>query len=195
MRLLLLAGPGAGKGTQGALLADRLGIPHVSSGEVLRQQAAGSGPLAREIAGYQQRGDLVPDHLVIDALTPVLVAAAAAGGYILDGFPRTVAQASAAAAQPGDRRLVFDAVVHLVVPRTVLVRRLLDRAQREGRADDTETVIRHRLDVFDRQTTPLPGYYRQRSVVVAVEGDQPPGRVVDEILARLSEVSLTGGPR
>ena len=97
MRLLLLAPPGAGKGTQGERLAGRLGVQHISAGELLRAQARAGTGVGREIAAYQQRGDLVPDAIVFEVLTPVVVAAVARGGYILDGFPRTMPQATAAA--------------------------------------------------------------------------------------------------
>jgi adenylate kinase len=97
MRLLLLAPPGAGKGTQGARLADRLGVRHVSAGELLRAESRAGTPAGREVAGYPQRGDLVPDTIVFDVLTPTVAAAVARGGHILDGFPRTLLQATTAA--------------------------------------------------------------------------------------------------
>jgi adenylate kinase len=191
MRLLLLAPPGAGKGTQGERLAGRLGVQHISAGELLRAQARADTAVGREIAAYQQRGDLVPDAIVFEVLTPVVVVAVAGGGYILDGFPRTLPQATAAAELGVRLGLTLDAVVYLQAPQAVLVQRLLDRAIQGGRSDDTEAVIRHRLEVFTTTTSPLISYYRDRGILLAVDADQPPEAVTSEILARLSERSPT----
>jgi adenylate kinase len=188
---LLLAPPGAGKGTQGDRLARRLGVQHISAGELLRAQARADTPAGREIATYQQRGDLVPDAIVFEVLTPVVVAAVARGGYILDGFPRTLPQATAAADLGVRLGLTLDAVVYLHAPQAVLVRRLLDRAIQGGRSDDTAAVIRHRLEVFTTTTSPLIAYYRDRGILLAVDADQPPEAVTTEILTRLSDRSLT----
>jgi adenylate kinase len=189
MRLLLLAPPGGGKGTQGERLAERLGVEHISAGERLRAEARSGTPAGKEIAGYQERGDLVPDALVFDVLTPVVVAAVARGGYILDGFPRTLPQATAAAELGVRLGLTLDAVVYLYARDAVLVRRLLGRAAEGGRSDDNAEVIRHRLDVFTTTTSPLIDYYRDRDILCAVDADQPPGAVTAEILTRLSGVS------
>jgi len=185
MRLLLLAPPGAGKGTQGERLAGRLGVQHVSAGELLRAEARAGTPVGREVAAYQQRGDLVPDPIVSDVLTPMVVAAVARGGYILDGFPRTLPQATAAAALGARLGLTLHAVIYLHAPEAVLVQRLLGRAGQGGRSDDTSAVIRHRLEVFTTTTSPLIAYYRDRGILVAVDADQPPEAVTTEILTRL----------
>ncbi|HEX6677927.1 MAG TPA: adenylate kinase [Actinomycetes bacterium] len=192
MRLLLLAPPGAGKGTQGTRLADRLGIQHVPAGDLLRAEARAGTGAGREIAAHQRRGDLVPDAIVFDVLTPVVVAAVASGGYVLDGFPRTLPQATAAAALGVRLGLTLHAVVHLYAPETVLVRRLLGRAGEGGRSDDTAAVIRHRLEVFATTTSPLVAYYRDRGILSEVDADQPPEAVTAEILARLSHRSPSG---
>ena len=189
MRLLLLAPPGAGKGTQGARLADRLGVQHVSAGELLRAEARAGTPAGREVAGHLQRGDLVPDAIVFDVLTPTVVAAVARGGYILDGFPRTLTQATTAADLGSRLGLTLQAVVHLYASESVLVQRLLGRAREGGRSDDTAAVIRHRLDVFATTTSPLIDYYRDRGILLAVDADQPPEAVTAEILTRLSDRS------
>lgn len=189
MRLLLLAPPGAGKGTQGARLADRLGVQHVSAGELLRAEARAGTPAGREVAGYLQRGDLVPDAIVFDVLTPTVVAAVARGGYILDGFPRTLTQATTAADLGARLGLTLQAVVYLYASEPVLVQRLLGRAREGGRSDDTAAVIRHRLDVFATTTSPLIDYYRDRDILLAVDADQPPEAVTAEILTRLSDRS------
>jgi adenylate kinase len=192
MRLLLLAPPGAGKGTQGARLADRLGVQHVAAGDLLRAEARAGTPAGREAAAYQKRGDLVPDAIVFDVLTPVVVGAVARGGYILDGFPRTLPQATAAAALGARLGLTLHAVVYLHAPEAVLVRRLHGRAGQGGRSDDTAAVIRHRLDVFATTTSPLIDYYRNRGILLTVDADQPPEAVTAEILTRLSDRSSIG---
>jgi adenylate kinase len=191
MRLLLLAPPGAGKGTQGERLAGRLGVQHISAGELLRAEARADTAVGREVAAYQLRGDLVPDAVVFEVLTPVVVAAVARGGYILDGFPRTLPQATAAADLGVRLGLTLDAVVYLHAPQAVLVHRLLGRAGQGGRSDDTGAVIRHRLEVFAKTTSPLIAYYRDRGILLAVDADQPPEAVTTEILTRLSDRSLT----
>ena len=151
MRLLLLAAPGGGKGTQGERLASHFGVQHISSGDVLRAAASDGSPAGREVAAFQRRGDLVPDQIVLGLLVPVVAAAAARGGYILDGFPRTVPQAITAADIGARLDLTLDATIYLHAPEEVLVQRLLSRA----RPDDTPDVIRHRLEVFADTTSPL----------------------------------------
>jgi adenylate kinase len=189
VRLLLLAPPGAGKGTQGERLAAWSGVRHIAAGDLLRAAARAGGPLGSQIAGYQARGDLVPDQIVIDALTPVVVDAAARGGYILDGFPRTLPQAVAAAELAVRLGVRLDAAIYLHAPADVLKARLLDRARQGGRADDVAEVIQHRLRVFAETTGPLVPYYTERGILVAVDADQPPESVTAEIQARLSELS------
>ena len=182
MRLLLLAAPGGGKGTQGERLASHFDVQHISSGDVLRAAAGTDTPAGREVAAYQRRGDLVPDQIVLGLLIPVVVEAAARGGYILDGFPRTVPQAIQAFDVARQLDVTLDATVYLNVPEPVLMKRLLARA----RADDSADVIRHRLQVFTETTSPLIEYYRDRGILVEVDGNQAPESITAEIIARLS---------
>ena len=193
MRLLLLAPPGAGKGTQGERLAAWSGVRHIAAGDLLRAQARAEDRLGREIAAYQARGDLVPDQIVLDALTPAVTEAAALGGYILDGFPRTLPQATAAAELAARLGVTVDAAVYLYAPQEVLIRRLLDRASQGGRADDVADVIQYRLQVFAETTGPLVPYYTERGILVAVDADQPPDSVTADIQARLSGLTRTAG--
>ena len=190
MRLLLLAPPGAGKGTQGELLAARLGVRHIAAGDLLRAEARAGTSRGRQIASFQERGDLVPDEIVFDLLIPAVVEAAANGGYILDGFPRTLPQAIAAAELGAQLGVMLHATVYLYAPDAVLTERLLARASQEGRADDTAGVIRHRLEVFAETTGPLVAYYRKRGILVDVDADQPPESVTAQIQTRLSELTL-----
>src|ERR1700733_11393046 len=191
MRLLLLAPPGAGKGTQGARLAARCGVRHIAAGDLLRAEAQADTPAGREIAACPARGDLVPDQIVLDVLTPAVVEAAAHGGYILDGFPRTLPQATAAAELAARLGVTLHAAVYLHAPEAVLTRRLLDRASQSGRSDDRADVIRHRLEVFAETTGPLVPYYTERGILVAVDADQPPDSVTADIEAQLSGLGLT----
>ncbi len=181
MRLLLLAAPGGGKGTQGERLAEFYHVEHISSGDVLRVEAKADTPLGREVADYQRRGDLVPDQIVFDLVIPIMAAAAARGGYLLDGFPRTLSQAVKAfdIARQGD--FTLDAAIHLNVPEPVLMERLMGRA----RSDDTAEVVRHRLEVYAATTSPLVAYYRERGILLEVDGNQPPDAITAEIEARL----------
>lgn len=194
MRLLLLAPPGAGKGTQGERLAARYGVRHIAAGDLLRAEAQADSPRGREIAAYQARGDLVPDQMVLDVVTPPVVAAAAGGGYILDGFPRTLRQATAAAELAAELGVRLHAAVYLYAPDTVLTRRLLGRASQSGRADDTAGVIRHRLRVYAGTTGPLVPYYTERGILIAVDADQPPDLVTADIENRLAGLASRGQP-
>jgi len=182
LRLLLLAAPGGGKGTQGGRLASHFGVQHISSGDVLRAAARAGTPAGLEVASFQQRGDLVPDDIVFDLLIPAVVAAAARGGYILDGFPRTVPQAIEAFNVARELDVTLDATVYLNVPEPVLMERLLARA----RADDSADVIRNRLEVFTETTSPLLEYYRNRGILLEVDGNQSPESITAAIISRLS---------
>jgi adenylate kinase len=186
MRLLLIGAPGAGKGTQAERLAQRFGIAHICSGDLLRQHVKDQTSLGQTIKSYVSNGDLVPDGVVMDMLRKPVVAAAAAGGYVLDGFPRTVEQAQASFPTARALGVEVQAAVHLDVAREELVRRLLSR--RRG-LDDTEAVIEHRLQVYLDKTVPLLEYYAGREWMFTVDGAQPADVVHAEILTRLQKLS------
>ena len=185
MRLLLIGAPGAGKGTQAELLARRFGIAHISSGDLLRQHVRNQTLLGQLAKKYVDNGDLVPDGIVMDMLRKPVVAAAEAGGYVLDGFPRTVEQAKTAFAVAQSLGAEVQAAIHLDVPREELVRRLLRR--RRG-SDDTEAVIENRLQVYLDKTVPLLEYYAGREWMFIVDGAQPPEAVHEDIVARLAKL-------
>jgi len=185
MRLLLIGAPGAGKGTQAVRLAERFGIAHISSGDLLRQHVREQTSLGETIRSYVDKGDLVPDSVVMDMLRKPVVAAAEAGGYVLDGFPRTVEQAQASFPTAHALGVEVQAAVHLDVPRGELVRRLLSR---QRGSDDTEAVIDHRLQVYEENTVPLLEYYAGREWMFTVDGSQPPGAVHEEIVQRLQKL-------
>ncbi len=181
MRLLMVAPPGAGKGTQAKLLAAHYNIVHLSSGDLFRREVAAGTELGRRASEYLLRGDLVPDDLVIEMLTQPVLDAAAQGGYVLDGFPRSLGQAEEAyrvATQVSGVEL--QSVVHLIVPRQELLRRMRARAAQEGRTDDNELTVEHRLDVYDSETEPMLGFYAGRGLVVDVDGYQPVEAVFED---------------
>jgi adenylate kinase len=192
VRLLLLAPPGAGKGTQGERLAAWSGAEHIAAGDLLRAEAQTGSALGREIAACQASGDLVPDQIVLDVLIPAITAAAARAGFILDGFPRNLSQALAAAELATRLGLTLQAAIYLQAPEAVLVERLLNRASQDGRSDDKADVIRHRLQVYAETTGALVPYYAERGILVSVNADQPPDDVTADIQARLSR--LPGAP-
>jgi adenylate kinase len=184
MRLLLIGAPGAGKGTQAVRLADRLGLTHISSGDLLRQHVTEGTALGKQVQQYVSRGDLVPDQVVLDMLRKPILAASKAGGYVLDGFPRTVEQAEIAYRTARELGVAVQVAVHLDVPREELVRRLLARGRG---ADDTEEVIEHRLEVYDERTRPMLEYYAQRELLVTVNGARPPEEVTWSMLVQLQQ--------
>jgi adenylate kinase len=184
MRLLLIGAPGSGKGTQAERLAQRFGITHISSGDLLRQHVKDHTRIGQVIKSYLDRGDLVPDGVVMDMLRKPVVAAARAGGYVLDGFPRTVEQARASFPTAHALGVEVQVAVHLDVPRPELVRRLL--ARRRG-SEDTEAVIERRLQVYLEKTVPLLEYYAEREWVFTVDGAQPPEAVLTDIVAGLQK--------
>lgn len=169
MRLLMLAPPGGGKGTQGIRIAEELGLDHISSGDLLRKAVAQDTPLGREVEGYMQRGRLAPDDLVTQAVRPVLEGT---DDYVLDGFPRTLAQAEG---------VDFDHVIYLDVPEEEITRRLLGR----GRADDTQDVIEARLRQYHAETLPLVERYND--VLMRVDGNRPPDQITADLLQRLKK--------
>jgi adenylate kinase len=191
MRLLLIGAPGAGKGTQAGLLAARLGITHISSGDLLRQHVRDLTPLGQQVRSYVDKGDLVPDSLVMDMLRKPVVAAAKSGGYVLDGFPRTTAQAEASYAVVRELGVEVQAAVHLDVPAGELVRRLLARGRG---SDDTREVIEHRLQVYQEMTVPLLEYYAGREWMFVVDGAQPADAVHEDIVHRIQKLAAFAQP-
>jgi adenylate kinase len=191
MRLLLIGRPGSGKGTQATAIADHFGIAHISSGDLLRQHVNNDTQLGRTIAGLMANGDLVPDGVVMDVLRRPVEAAARAGGYVLDGFPRTRAQAEAGYHVAKDLGAWVQVALLLDVAREVAEERMLNRAA--GRSDDREDVIRHRQDTFDEVTPPMLDYYAHRETLVRVDGDRSVSEVTVEAIAALELIRPTLG--
>jgi adenylate kinase len=183
LRVVLIGAPGSGKGTQGVVLAERLAVPYLSTGDLLRDNVARGTDLGRRVAPYLDQGELVPDELIIDVVRDRLAALEGNGGYVLDGFPRTVAQAEVIdAAVPGG---LADVVVYLSLPDEVARERLRNR--NSGRTDDAdEDTIERRLDIFHAETEPLVDYYRTRGILRPVDGNRPPDEVTAAILSALA---------
>ncbi len=170
MNVILLGPPGSGKGTQGAILARRISVPRISTGDLLRSAVERGTSLGQQARSYMDQGLLVPDEVIIGLIEEVLGSREATVGIVMDGFPRTVAQAEAVDRTLADRGRVVDHVVNIVVPEHELVRRMVGRAREQGRSDDTEETIRQRLKVYEEQTVPLVQYYEARDLVRTVDG-------------------------
>jgi adenylate kinase len=183
IRALLLAPPGAGKGTQGVRIAERHGATYIATGDMLRRHVASGTPIGRKAQAYMLRGDLVPDELIVALVTEAVAGDPPLDAYVLDGFPRTLVQAHAAYEWGAANDRTFHAVISLAVPTDELVRRLLAR----GRADDTEATVRNRLDVYAESTEPLFDFYRKRNILLEVDGTGSVDDVTGRIEAALAE--------
>jgi adenylate kinase len=183
-RMLLLGPPGAGKGTQALRLVAKLGIPQISTGDMLREAVAAGTDVGRKAQEYMDRGELVPDEVVIGVAKDRLSQDDAESGFVLDGFPRTAAQAVALDALLERIGTNLERCVALVVDEDSLVKRLLGRAQIEGRSDDSEETIRTRMSVYRAQTAPLVEHYRKRGILAEVDGLGS----VEEVAKRIEEV-------
>lgn len=175
-QIVLLGPPGAGKGTQAVLIAESIGVPHISTGDLFRRHVAERTDLGLQVTAFLDAGDLVPDSVTLAMVRARLAAPDAQDGFVLDGFPRTVAQAQALEGIVLAAGRKIDIVVELEVPEEATVSRLLNRAQLEGRADDTADVIRRRLQVYAESTAPLTGFYAERGLLVRIDGS---GEVVE----------------
>jgi adenylate kinase len=188
MRLVLLGAPGSGKGTQAARLKEHLQVPHISTGDLLRAEVAAGSALGLQAKVVMARGDLVSDEILLGMLEDRLSRPDVANGFILDGYPRNLAQADAL-----DRLLVrigqpMDHAVQLDVDTDLLVERLAGRAKAEGRADDTPEAVRHRLNVYNQQTAPVIDFYRQHGMLKVLHGEGS----MDEVFTRIVETISAG---
>jgi adenylate kinase len=186
MRLLLIGAPGSGKGTQAVRLAEHFGITHISSGDLLRQHVVDGTAFGKQVQEYVSRGDLVPDQMVLDMLRKPIVEASAQGGYVLDGFPRTVEQAEIAYETARELGVAVQVAAYLDVGRDELIRRLLARGRG---SDDTQEVIEHRLEVYTQKTVPLLEYYGGREWLVTIDGSRSVDEVHETIVERVTALS------
>ncbi len=207
MNIVLLGGPGAGKGTQAALLVEEYDIPHISTGDMLRAAVAAGSPLGKKAKSYMDAGELVPDDVIIGLVIDRLQDPDTDAGFILDGFPRTSAQAVALDAELGKLERPLDAAVLIDVDPEVIVKRLCSRRMCEAcgyigsdadascpkcggkmyqRDDDNEATVRNRLEVYEKSTSPLIDYYRGSELLVAIDGDRDPQEVFADTKAALA---------
>ncbi len=189
MRLLILGAPGAGKGTQATRIAERLGIPAISTGDIFRKNISEETELGLQVKSILAAGDFVPDDITIAIVRDRLTEDDAQGGFLLDGFPRTPGQVEALDEMVSDNGGALDAVVDLTVDTDEVVQRLLKRAQDQGRSDDTEEVIRARMSLYAEETAPLSAIYRSRGVLIHVDGMGDVDEVTERVFAALDSVS------
>jgi len=190
IRLLIVGPPGAGKGTQAARLTERYGIPAIATGDIFRENIRNETPLGVEVKAIVDAGDYVPDTLTNALVTSRLEEEDALDGFLLDGYPRTVDQIEYLDQLLAGRGQALDAVILLVADKEEVVARLRKRALEQGRTDDTEDAIRHRQDVFARETAPLIPVFRERGLLVEVDGLGEIDEVADRIAAALDARGL-----
>ena len=187
-RFLLIGPPGAGKGTQAARLAESYGIPAISPGDIFRFNVKNETELGKLAKSFMDRGEYVPDSVTNDLVRDRLNMDDAAAGFLLDGYPRTADQVSELDSILDEHDTSLDAVILLTADTDEIVRRLLNRAIEQGRTDDTEDVIRRRLEVYEAETAPLTSVYASRGLVIMVDGlgaiDEVTGRIVEALDAR-----------
>ena len=188
MRLILMGPPGAGKGTQARYVADHFGVPAISTGDIFRANVSQGTPLGVEAKRYMDAGEYVPDEVTNRMVRNRIDEPDAEPGFLLDGYPRTLQQVEELDGMVKYTGHSLDAVVCLTVDAEELVQRLLSRAATDGRSDDTEDVIRRRQEVYAEQTEPLIGVYRDRGLLIEVDGMGDVAEVSGRILAALQDV-------
>ena len=193
LRLIFLGPPGSGKGTQASRLAEKFDLTHISSGDLFRAAAAADDELGHELRGYLDNGDLVPDDLVLRMMAEPVLEAERSGGYILDGFPRTLSQAEMAHELAVRAGVTAHAVFQLDAPEDVLVGRLVSRGTVSHRADDREEVVRHRLEVHRANEGPITEYYDGRGLLHRIDATPSPDDVFAEILAIVDGIARSAG--
>ena len=191
-RLLLIGPPGAGKGTQAAKLSEALDIPAISTGDIFRHNVKNETPLGLKAKAYMDAGDNVPDSLTNDLITDRLQQDDCSGGFLLDGYPRTTDQVRHLDGFLAEHCTALNVVVQLIADADVVVERLRKRALDQGRSDDDESVVRHRLEVYGEQTAPLIDVYGSRGLVVAIDGLGEISEVTGRIMDKLSERGISG---
>ena len=185
MRLIILGPPGAGKGTQAARIAEHYGIPAISTGDIFRANITNETELGTQVKEILAAGGYVSDEITNAIVADRLAQDDCAPGFLLDGYPRTLAQVDALDGMLAEHGSRLDRVLELVVDDEVVVTRLLKRAEIEGRADDTEEVVRERMAIYHRETRPLSDTYRERGLLVEVNGEGEVDEVTERVIAAL----------
>ena len=185
MRIVLMGPPGAGKGTQAVVIAEKLGIPHISTGDIFRANVSAGTPLGIDAKRYMDAGEYVPDSVTNAMVRDRLAQPDAATGFLLDGYPRTLDQINELDDILSSIGHAVERVVEITADTDEVVARLLNRAKEQGRADDTEDVIRRRLEVYAEQTAPLTAVYSERGILVQVDGLGAVAEVTERLLAAL----------
>jgi adenylate kinase len=188
VNLLVLGPQGAGKGTQAKRISAEYEIPHVATGDMFRAELAAGTPLGKQVGEIMARGDLVPDSLTVEMIEKRLSEPDAADGFVLDGFPRNVAQAEALDSMLGGIGRVLDAILFFAISDEIGMERALSRAALEGRADDTRDVIAHRLEIYHRETEPIVEHYRMTGKLIPLHADRSIEQVWSEISSALQQV-------
>ncbi|QQQ59796.1 MULTISPECIES: adenylate kinase [Actinomyces] len=191
-RMVLLGPPGAGKGTQAARIAERLSIPAISTGDIFRANVAGATELGTQAKAYMDKGEYVPDSITNAMVADRIAQADCENGFLLDGYPRTTAQVGELDSMLKASGLALDVVVEITADAEAVVARLLKRAGEQGRADDTEPVIRRRLEVYAESTAPLADLYAERDLLVQVDGMGEIDVVTGRIMEALASRGITG---
>ncbi|MGE5413791.1 MAG: adenylate kinase [Syntrophomonadaceae bacterium] len=195
MRIVFLGPPGSGKGTQAKLLAERLRVPAISTGDILRAAVREKTPLGMKAQAIMEKGELVSDDLIVALIRERIAEKDARGGFILDGFPRTLEQGRALEKMLGEAGESLAAAINFAVPESALVERMLSRARAEGRADDRPETIRERLRVYREKTEPLAGFYAGKGLLADVDGIGPIEEVAGRVDEALASVKRPGGAR
>ena len=186
MRIVLLGPPGSGKGTQATMLVEELGLPHISTGALLRNAATRGTKLGLQAKSITDKGDLVPDSIMSDMIEERLGRDDVANGFILDGYPRNVAQAKSLDNMLTRLNTPADEAIHIDIDPEQILKRIAKRAMEEGRSDDTVETVRNRLRVYEKQTAPVADYYAERGLLTRVLGDGPKEEIFQRILSVLN---------
>ena len=194
-RFLIVGPQGSGKGTQGVLVAEAFGVPQVATGDIFRENVKGGTELGKQVQEIIEAGHLVPDELTSELVRDRLQQPDAAGGFLLDGYPRNRGQVDDLDAFLASRGESLDAVIELVVPREESIARITQRAVEQGRTDDTEQVIANRLAIYERETAPILDVYREHGLVVEIDGVGTLDEVTGRIFAALAERGLDAADR
>jgi adenylate kinase len=195
MRVIFLGPPGSGKGTQAKLLGQRLHVPAISTGDMLREAVRLGTPLGRRARAIMESGELVPDDVVIGLIRERIAAPDAANGFLLDGFPRTIEQADALDRMLEGNGATLDGVINLLVPEKTLIERVLGRATQEGRTDDRAETVAGRLKVYGEKTAPLVDHYRARGILSDVDGSGDVSQISGRIDRALASPARAHGSR